>query len=155
MRCPSCEGVDDKVVDSRLVDDGGSIRRRRECIQCGQRFTTFERLEDAPLWVVKRSGERELFDLDKLAAGIEKACKNRPIDQVTISSLAEEIEEVVRARSGSEVTSRDVGEEVLARLAQLDEVAYLRFASVYLRFDALNDFAREVGKLRRQSHSKT
>ncbi len=155
MRCPYCQGLEDKVVDSRLADEGVAIRRRRECLECGHRYTTFERVEEVTLWVNKRSGDRQAFDLEKVAAGIRMACKNRPIDETAISTLADEVEESLRSRFGAEVTSREVGEEILARLAEIDEVAYLRFASVYLRFDGLTDFAREVGRMRRQSPART
>lgn len=150
MRCPYCEGQDDKVIDSRTTEEGGAIRRRRECVGCGERYTTFERIEEVTLFVVKRTGEREEFDVAKVADGIYKACKNRPIDSERIQTLAAEIEDAIRSKSGVQVSSSEIGQEVLLRLAQLDEVAYLRFASVYLRFDGLTDFAREVGRLRSQ-----
>lgn len=155
MRCPYCQALEDKVVDSRLGEEGEAIRRRRECLECGHRFTTFERVEEVTLWVTKREGDRQEFDIEKVAAGIRMACKNRPIDETTISTIADEVEESLRTRSGKEVTSREVGEEILVRLAAIDEVAYVRFASVYLRFDGLTDFAREVGRLRRQSPART
>lgn len=150
MRCPYCEGQDDKVIDSRTTEEGGAIRRRRECVGCGERYTTFERIEEVTLLVLKRTGEHEEFDIAKLADGIFKACKNRPIEPEEIHNLAAQIEDAIRARSGMQVPSSEIGQEVLLRLAQLDEVAYLRFASVYLRFDGLTDFAREVGRLRGQ-----
>lgn len=150
MRCPYCEGQDDKVIDSRTTEEGGAIRRRRECVSCGERFTTFERIEEVTLFVIKRTGEHEEFDLTKVIDGISKACKNRPIDSETIQALAVQIEDDIRSKSGAQVPSSEIGQEVLSRLAQLDEVAYLRFASVYLRFDGLTDFAREVGRLRGQ-----
>lgn len=155
MRCPYCQGLEDKVVDSRLGDEGAAIRRRRECLECGHRFTTFERVDEITLWVIKRGGDREVFDLEKVSAGIQMACKNRPIDGTMIATLADEVEEGLRSASGAEVTSREVGEAILQRLAEIDEVAYLRFASVYLRFDGLTDFAREVGRLRRLSPART
>lgn len=148
MRCPFCGGDNDKVIDSRVAEEGEAIRRRRECVGCGERFTTFERVEEKPLVVVKRNGQKQEFSLEKILAGIRKACKNRPIDELTIQALAGEIEEAIRSRSGVETTSREIGSEILDRLAELDEVAYMRFASVYLRFDGLTDFAREVGRLR-------
>ena len=153
MRCPYCQGVDDKVVDSRLAEDGAAIRRRRECLGCGRRFTTYERLEELPLMVVKRSGEREPFDRAKLEAGIERAVTNRPIEEGTVAALAAEIEEEVRAE-GAEVTSERVGLAVLERLRVLDAVAYLRFASVYKGFEDVDDFEREVGELQKTTEPK-
>ncbi|HEX2699354.1 MAG TPA: transcriptional regulator NrdR, partial [Acidimicrobiales bacterium] len=125
MRCPSCAGVDDKVVDSRTADDGAAIRRRRACLACGRRFTTFERIEEAPLLVVKRSGHREPFERAKLAAGLRAATKNRAGASERVEELAAELEEALRLE-GPEVTSQQVGVAVLERLRVLDEVAYLR-----------------------------
>jgi transcriptional repressor NrdR len=143
MRCPICGNGDDKVVDSRAVDDGAAIRRRRECLGCGRRFTTFERLEEAALVVLKRSGHREPFDRAKLVAGLRSATKNRPVGPDQMESLAVDVEETMRIE-GPEVTSQQVGVAVLDRLRVLDEVAYLRFASVYKGFEDLGDFEREV-----------
>lgn len=147
MRCPYCKSLDDRVVDSRLAEGGGAIRRRRECVACGRRYTTFERAEVVALRVVKRSGERVPFDRAKLAAGIEKACVNRPVTGEHIERMAEEIEEALRAQGAGEVSSQDVGRAVLDRLRETDEVAYVRFASVYRDFQELTDFEREVGSL--------
>jgi transcriptional repressor NrdR len=147
MRCPWCQSLDDKVVDSRLGEDGGAIRRRRECISCGRRFTTYERVEGAPLWVVKRSGQREPFDRSKVVAGALAALKNRPALDEQVELLAQQVEEALRS-VGSEVTSEQVGLAVLEHLRQMDEVAYLRFASVYKGFEDLGDFQREVGLLK-------
>jgi transcriptional repressor NrdR len=147
MRCPRCSGLDDKVVDSRSADDGSAIRRRRECLSCGQRFTTYERLEEVPLMVVKRSGDRELFDRAKVIAGVEAASKNRPVVTEVIAGLASDVEEELRL-SGPEVTSQEVGMAVLDRLRAVDDVAYLRFASVYKGFSAAGDFEREAGLLK-------
>ncbi len=146
MRCPWCSSLDDKVVDSRLADEGAAIRRRRECLGCGRRFTTFERLEDAPLIVRKRSGAREPFTRAKIVAGMRAAAKNRPVGVEQLEAVAAEIEEGLRMEGG-EVTSARIGQQVLARLRQLDEVAYLRFASVYKGFEGAGDFQREVGLL--------
>ncbi len=145
MRCPQCTSTDDRVVDSRTVEDGASIRRRRECLGCARRFTTYERLEDAPLTVVKRSGRKELFDRSKVVAGIRSAAKNRPVSAAAMESLAVEVDEALRLE-GSEVTTYQVGFAVLERLRALDEVAYVRFASVYKDFSGLDDFRREVGQ---------
>ena len=138
--------MDDKVVDSRQADDGAAIRRRRECLACGRRFTTFERVDEVPLLVVKRSGHREPFDRAKVVAGMRAAAKNRPVDPAQLEAVAGEIEEGLRL-AGGEVSSREVGTAVLERLRTIDAVAYLRFASVYKSFEDLRDFAREVGLL--------
>jgi transcriptional repressor NrdR len=146
VRCPTCASVDDKVVDSRLADDGAAIRRRRECLSCGRRYTTFERIEEAVLAVLKRSGDREPFDRTKVVAGLRAAAKNRPVGDEQLEAVAAEVEEEVRLR-GPEATSEDVGLAVLERLRVLDDVAYLRFASVYKGFEDLEDFEREVDSL--------
>lgn len=153
VRCPTCSRVDDKVVDSRMADDGGSIRRRRECLACGRRFTTYERLEELPLVVVKRSGQRQPFDRAKVIAGVRSAAKNRPLTVEAMEALATEVEEHVRL-DGPEVTSERVGRLVLDRLRTLDEVAYVRFASVYKGFADVGDFEREVGLLTKSTRPK-
>jgi transcriptional repressor NrdR len=153
VRCPYCQGLDDKVVDSRLADDGAAIRRRRECLACGRRFTTYERLEEVPVVVVKRSGAREPFDRQKLAAGIGRAVTNRPIEDGAVDVIAAEIEEQAR-EEGPEVASERLGVAVLERLRLLDDVAYLRFASVYKEFENLDDFEREVGELQKTTAPK-
>lgn len=149
MRCPTCGGLDDKVIDSRTADEGAAIRRRRECLTCARRFTTYERLEEAPLVVVKRSGQRVAFDRPKLVAGIQAAAKNRPVTAEQLDALGAEIEDALRLE-GSEVTSEQIGRAVLDRLRTLDEVAYLRFVSVYKGFEDLTDFEREVVLLTRR-----
>lgn len=146
MRCPGCGGLRDKVVDSRQADDGASIRRRRECEVCGQRYTTFERVEEVPLQVRKRSGAVEAFDASKVAAGVSAACKSRPVEPAQIAVLVGEVEDALRA-SGPEVDTDQVGLEVLTRLRALDEVATVRFASVYKSFDTIGDFEREINLL--------
>ena len=146
MRCPNCTSLDDKVVDSRLADDGVAIRRRRECLDCGRRFTTFERVEEVGLVVVKRSGLRQPFQRTKIVAGVRAAAKNRPVGPEQFEILAADVEEALRL-DGSEVTSARVGAAVLDRLRALDEVAYVRFASVYKGFDDPSDFEREIGLL--------
>ncbi len=143
MRCPVCASFDDKVVDSRLADDGAAIRRRRECLGCGRRFTTYERVEDVPLLVIKRSGDREPWDRAKVVAGLRAAAKNRPLPDAELDDVALQVEEEVRL-AGPEVSSEQVGLAVLERLRALDEVAYLRFASVYKGFAEADDFAREA-----------
>ena len=141
------------MVDSRSADDGSAIRRRRECLSCGQRFTTYERLEEVPFLVSKRSGSREPFDRSKVMAGIEAAAKNRPDSPEQIASMAADVEESLRI-AGSEVTSEEVGLAVLERLRPVDEVAYLRFASVYKDFSAAGDFEREAGLLKTSTEPK-
>jgi len=143
VRCPVCASLDDKVVDSRVAEDGAAIRRRRECLACGRRFTTYERLDDLPLHVVKRSGHREPWDRAKVVAGLHAAAKNRPLADAVIDDVALQVEEEVRL-AGPEVSSEQVGLAVLQRLRALDEVAYLRFASVYKGFADADDFAREA-----------
>ncbi|HEX7275846.1 MAG TPA: transcriptional regulator NrdR [Acidimicrobiales bacterium] len=146
MRCPGCAHLDDRVIDSRQADDGAAIRRRRECLACGRRFTTFERVEEAPLLVLKRSGAGQPFARAKVVAGMRSAAKNRPVSDEQLEGVAAEIEEQARLR-GPEVTSAEVGRMVLERLRRLDEVAYLRFASVYKVFEEPGDFQRELGLL--------
>ncbi|HEY2427349.1 MAG TPA: transcriptional regulator NrdR [Acidimicrobiales bacterium] len=153
MRCPVCASLEDRVVDSRLAEDGAAIRRRRECLACGRRFTTYERLEDVPLQVVKRSGHREPWDRAKLVAGLQAAAKNRPLADAQLEDLAVQVEEEARL-AGPEVASVQVGVAVLERLREIDEVAYLRFASVYKGFDDADDFAREAGLLTKATAPK-
>ena len=153
MRCPSCSAADDKVVDSRTADDGAAIRRRRQCLACGRRFTTFERIEEVPLNVVKRSGHREPFHRSKVVAGLRAATKNRPVTLEQLELLAAEVEEQLRL-DGPDVTSQRIGLAVLERLRLLDEVAYLRFASVYKGFEEIGDFEREVGLLTKATEPK-
>jgi transcriptional repressor NrdR len=140
-------------VDSRQAEDGSAIRRRRECLVCGRRFTTFERLEELPLVVVKRSGERSPFSRAKVVAGVQAAAKGRPLSEDQIESLAADVEEELRL-DGAEATSEQVGLAVLDRLRVLDEVTYLRFASVYKGFDDVDDFRREVRLLRKDTEPK-
>jgi transcriptional repressor NrdR len=146
MRCPFCQTSDSRVVDSREADAGAAIRRRRACASCGRRFTT---LEEATLLVVKRSGATEPFSRDKVVSGVRKACQGRPLDEDALAVLAQRVEEAVRAAGRAEVSSDDVGRAILGPLRDLDEVAYLRFASVYRAFDSLEDFELEIESLRR------
>ncbi|CAN5755749.1 transcriptional regulator NrdR [soil metagenome] len=154
MRCPYCESAEDKVVDSRLAEGGRAIRRRRECIGCGRRYTTFERAEEVPLLIAKRSGEEEPFDRDKVIEGVRRACKNRPVSEADILTIADDVEEAMRADSRRPVPSAEIGREVLERLRLIDEVAYLRFASVYKDFQELDDFEKELGLLLKKSPPK-
>ena len=152
MRCPYCHANDDKVVDSRLAEEATAIRRRRECIGCGRRYTTYERVEDVPLVVLKRSGDTEPFNRDKLRSGIERAASGR-LDEATVITLVGSLEEELRA-IGAEVPSDRIGLGVLEHLRSLDPVAYLRFASVYKGFEDLADFEREVGELQKTTAPK-
>jgi transcriptional repressor NrdR len=152
VRCPSCRSNDDKVVDSRLAEESGAIRRRRECLVCGRRFTTYERVEEAPLLIRKRAGATEPFDAGKLRAGIERSATGR-LDDATVDHLVAGVEEELRS-TGGEVASDRVGMAVLERLRALDHVAYLRFASVYKGFEDLSDFEREVGELQKTTEPK-
>lgn len=153
VRCPACSGLDDKVVDSRIADDGAAIRRRRECLGCGRRFTTFERCDEMNLVVAKRSGDRVPFERAKVAEGIRAAAKGRPLDPDKISRISEAIEDELRA-FGLEATSEQIGLAVLEHLRELDQVAYLRFASVYKGFDDPADFQREVRLLTKATEPK-
>ena len=146
MRCPWCGHSEDRVVDSRTAESGLAIRRRRECLRCARRFTTFERVVEVGLSVVKRDGSREPFDRAKVASGVSKAIKNRPVTEEQVEALAARTEEKLR-KKGPLVTSQEVGIEVLAQLRRVDDVAYLRFASVYKDFQELTDFERELGIL--------
>ena len=153
VRCPFCSADDDKVVDSRPADDFAAVRRRRECLHCGRRYTTYERVEELPLVVVKRSGVKEPFDIQKLRAGIERAVAGSAIDPSAVDALVIEIEERARA-AGPEVGTELVGLAVLERLRQLDPVSYVRFASVYKGFDDIEDFEREVVELQKSTAPK-
>jgi transcriptional repressor NrdR len=153
VRCPQCSSNDDKVVDSRTADDGGAIRRRRECLGCGHRFTTFERVEEQPLLVLKRSGDAMPFDRMRIEAGVAAAAKGRPVSSEQLTSLAQEIEEEVRLE-GPDVSTERIGRAVLDRLRVLDEVTYVRFASVYKDFDEAEDFARELQALTKSTEPK-
>ncbi len=146
VRCPFCAADDDRVVDSRLAEDGVAIRRRRECSACNQRYTTYERIEEAPFFVVKRSGEREPFSRSKILAGVRAACKNRPVDEEVMESIVTAIEETMRVLN-RDVTSEEIGVATLEALIDVDDVAYVRFASVYKGFEGTEDFAREIGML--------
>ncbi|SFE05708.1 transcriptional repressor NrdR [Actinopolyspora alba] len=146
MRCPFCRGDDSRVVDSREVEEGQSIRRRRSCAGCGRRFTTVEELV---LTVVKRSGVTEPFSRDKVVRGVRRACQGRPVAEDDLQQLAHRVEETIRSLGVPEVPSHEVGLGILGPLRELDEVAYLRFASVYRSFTSVEDFEREIAELRR------
>jgi transcriptional repressor NrdR len=149
MFCPFCRHPDSRVVDSRTSDDGTSIRRRRQCPNCGRRFST---TETASLNVVKRNGVTEPFSRDKIVSGVRKACQGRPVTDGDLAILAQRVEETVRSSGSSQIDANDIGLAILAPLRELDEVAYLRFASVYQAFDSLEDFEDAIGGLRRDHH---
>src|SRR6476619_8375989 len=145
MRCPYCRHPDSRVVDSREQDDGQVIRRRRSCPECGKRFTT---VEEATLAVIKRSGVTEPFSRQKVVSGVRRACQGRPVDEDALAQLAQSVEEAVRATGAAEVPSDEVGLAILQPLRELDEVAYLRFASVYQSFSSIDDFEKAIVELR-------
>src|SRR6476619_5163245 len=145
MRCPFCHHSDSRVIDSREVDDGKATRRRRSCPECGRRFTT---VEEAVLAVLKRSGVTEPFLRDKVVVGVRRACQGRPVDEDALQKLAQRVEESIRAGGAAEVPSHEVGLAILGPLRDLDEVAYLRFASVYRSFSSIEDFEKEIRSLR-------
>ncbi|WP_421380389.1 transcriptional regulator NrdR [Bacillus salacetis] len=147
MKCPSCKYNGTRVVDSRPVDEGRSIRRRRECEMCSYRFTTFEKVEEFPLIVVKKEGTREEFSREKMLRGLIKACEKRPVSLDTLDSITGDIEKELRNEGSSEVPSEKIGELVMDRLAKVDEVAYVRFASVYRQFKDINVFIDELKDL--------
>ncbi len=147
MRCMYCDCTESKVIDSRSADDDRTIRRRRECIGCGRRFTTYETIEVTPLLVVKSDGNRQAFDVGKIKRGIVKACEKRPVPADKIDRLAEEIAKRVYNSMESEVTSKEIGELVMEGLKELDEVAYVRYASVYRSFKDISSFMAELQKM--------
>jgi len=150
VRCPYCHHMDSKVLDSRATDEGASIRRRRECERCGRRFTTYERWEETPLMVIKKDGRREPFQRQKILTGLMKACEKRPIPVAVLEQIVDDIEREARQRGDTEITSRQIGERVMEALRGIDEVAYVRFASVYREFRDLTALLGEVQKLVRR-----
>lgn len=151
MRCPFCLHLDSKVLDSRQTEEGGSIRRRRECILCHKRFTTYERLDEMPFLVIKKDGRREPFSRAKILSGMMRACEKRPISVETIEDTVAEIEREVRSGLEREVSAEYIGELVMDKLRELDDVAYVRFASVYRQFKDIDRFIEELQQLRRES----
>lgn len=147
MKCPYCNASDTKVIDSRPADDNSSIRRRRQCETCGKRFTTYEKLETMPLMVIKKDRSREAYDRSKIETGIIHSCHKRPVSTQQINSIIDEIENQVFSMEDKEVETSIIGELVMRKLKQLDEVAYVRFASVYREFKDVNTFMEELGKL--------
>jgi transcriptional repressor NrdR len=154
VRCPACSSPDDRVIDSRTSDDGGTIRRRRECAACGRRFTTYERIEEVPVVVVKRSGEREPFDRVKIVVGLRAAAKSRPLSDDQLEAIAADIDDQLRLAGAGDVPSERIGVLVLDHLRELDHVTYVRFISVYKGFDDAADFEREITLLTKETAPK-
>ncbi len=154
MKCPFCDDVEDKVVDSRMAKEGQVIRRRRECLACKRRYTTYERVEESLPMVVKKDGRREPFDRQKILSGLKKACEKRPVSTATIEAVTDRIEKHIQEMGETEILSRTVGEEVMKELHQLDQVAYVRFASVYREFKDIDQFMDELKALARERREK-
>jgi len=146
MKCPYCGNTEDKVIDSRSSGEGASIRRRRECLKCEKRFTTYEYIEKVPLMVVKRDGTRQVFDRERIRIGIMKACEKRPVSMDKIEEIVDEVEREIQKKADKEVKSTDIGNTVMEKLYNIDEVAYVRFASVYRRFKDVSHFMDELKK---------
>ncbi len=147
MKCPFCTFSESKVIDSRAIEENSAIRRRRECLSCGKRYTTFEKVEDIPILVVKKDESRETFDKNKIIVGLIRACQKRPISRSQIEEIASDIERNISNSMISEITSEEIGEMVMDRLKEIDEVAYVRFASVYRQFKDINTFLTEIKNL--------
>jgi len=154
VKCPFCDELEDKVVDSRMAKEGEVIRRRRECLGCKRRYTTYERVEEILPVVVKKDGRRESFDRTKILSGMKKACEKRPISTATIEAVTDRIEKRIQEMGESEIESRIVGEEVMKELHQLDQVAYVRFASVYREFKDIDQFMDELKSLAQQRRER-
>ena len=154
MKCPFCDDVEDKVVDSRMAKEGEVIRRRRECLSCKRRYTTYERVEETMPVVVKKDGRREPFDRGKIVSGLKKACEKRPISTTTIEAVTDRIEKRIQDMGETEIESTAVGEEVMKELSQLDQVAYVRFASVYREFKDIDQFMDEIKSLAQQRRER-
>lgn len=144
MKCPFCGFLEDKVVDSREAKDGDSIRRRRECLECGRRFTSYERIDEVPYMVVKKDGRREIFDRNKIMSGLLRACEKRPISATQLESLVNSVEKYVQDSVERERRTEQIGKMIMRRLKELDKVAYVRFASVYLEFEDVSEFMEEL-----------
>ena len=147
MKCPFCGEVDNKVIDSRLSKDASVIRRRRECLICNRRFTTYEHIEEIPIMIVKKDGRREVFSRDKVRSGMKKACEKRNISMMIIEEFIEELERDLREIGEKEIPAHTIGEKIMEKLHELDDVAYVRFASVYREFKDVNDFVSELKSL--------
>ena len=149
MKCPYCANLGDKVVDSRESKEGEVIRRRRECLECGRRFTSYERIDEIPYMVVKKDGRRERFERQKLVAGLLKACEKRPVRVAALEAVADKVETALQEKSEREISTEDIGAYVMLELKQLDKVAFVRFASVYRNFRDIDEFTRELNDLLR------
>lgn len=147
MKCPFCGEIDNKVIDSRLSKDNHVIRRRRECLLCSRRFTTYEQIEEIPVMIVKKDGRREVFSREKVRSGLQRACEKRDVSMHTIDAFIDELERDLRETGEKEIPSPVIGEKVMARLHDLDDIAYVRFASVYREFKDVNDFVDELKTL--------
>ncbi|MGA7144405.1 MAG: transcriptional regulator NrdR [Desulfobacterales bacterium] len=147
MKCPFCGEIDNKVIDSRLSKDGNVIRRRRECIICSRRFTTYEHIEEIPVMIIKKDGRREVFSREKVRSGLQRACQKRKISMNVIEDFLDELERDLREIGEKEIPSHTIGEKVMAKLHEIDDVAYVRFASVYREFKDVNDFVSELKNL--------
>lgn len=150
MKCPYCGNVDSKVLDSRQTEEGSVIRRRRECLSCLKRFTTYEKLEQLPIIVIKKDKTRELFDINKILNGLIRACQKRPVTMDVLKNIANDIENNIYNSLNQEINSVDIGEMVMERLKNIDDVSYVRFASVYKEFNDIETFMRELEKLKRK-----
>ena len=147
MRCPACGHEEDKVVDSRATKENSAVRRRRECLKCGQRFNTYEYIEHTPVMVVKKDGKREPYSREKILNGLLRACEKRPVSMEMLEKLVDEVERTVSNRVRDEIPTKEIGEEIMRRLASIDQVAYVRFASVYREFKDVSQFMSELRKL--------
>lgn len=150
MKCPFCAHIEDKVVDSREGKDGLVIRRRRECLSCGRRFTSYERIDEIPFMVVKKDGTREPYDRNKVLGGLRKACEKRPVSPAALEAVADEVEQMVQEAPEREIPAGRIGEKVMDRLRELDKVAYVRFASVYRQFEDVDQFMKVLNDLLEQ-----
>ena len=146
MKCPFCGSSNSEVLESRIVEEGSAVRRRRKCLKCGKRFTTHERILKTAIWVVKKDGRREYFDREKIKKGIVRAIEKRPISLELVDDVVDQVEREILKKGKQEVASRTIGRAILKRLQKIDKVAWLRFASVYLEFDDLEDFAQAIGE---------
>ncbi|MCX5749731.1 MAG: transcriptional regulator NrdR [Candidatus Saganbacteria bacterium] len=147
MKCPACGKDDDKVLESRSIDDGSAVRRRRECIDCKARFTSYERVEEKPLVVIKKDNTRQPYSREKLVGGIRKSCEKRPVSSDDIEQIADDVEKFLYSEYGREVPTSQIGEIVMDKLQNIDQVAYVRFASVYRQFEKVTDFVKEIKSL--------
>lgn len=153
MKCPFCGCMENRVIDSRPTDEGNAIRRRRECIKCSGRFTTYEKIEEIPIMVIKKDGSREVFNPEKILKGMIRACEKRPVSVKKLESITKEIERDIRNTMEREITSREIGNMVMEKLKEIDEVAYVRFASVYRQFKDINTFMEELKKMLNENES--